>query len=438
MQRTVLKMMCAGIIILLVFGTPSMAMTIVKEHQSIHDNDRVMQNADDKIQEIFQKINETLIRSYVDYLSNNIGSRCTGTEGCQQAASYIHDQFEAMGLQVRYQNWSHKINKSSSDLLNAQNVEATQPGSDPSDDDAILFNAHYDTVPGTVGANDDGSGTVAVLAAASVLSQYSFKRTIKFVTFSGEEQGLFGSEAYVHELYDQQTPIMVELNADGVGRATTAETAHKIGLSATEDTRWMIDVMKNVTKTYGLNFDISTFWKVNRGLPFGFSDYFYFARYGYESISVWEADGDPNHHTPQDNISNINIGYLVNMTRHIAGTMAILADTQTAVPQVSIANPRFGKIIVNGVDRKNTQYLLSLVVGRINISADVRPGVNPIERVEFYYGHRLLFTDTEPPYTCLLNRLSVGIHKLRIVAYDTNGNSASDQVNILFVNLRTK
>ena len=60
----------------------------------------------------------------------------------------------------------------------------------PLDNSAIIFNAHYDSVAKGPGANDDGSGTVAVLAAAYALSHFDFKRTIKFVTFSGEEIGL--------------------------------------------------------------------------------------------------------------------------------------------------------------------------------------------------------------------------------------------------------
>jgi Zn-dependent M28 family amino/carboxypeptidase len=341
-------------------------------------------------------------------------------------------------MQVRYQNFTAKINKSDPTVVESQNVEATQQGSDSSYDDIIIFNAHYDSAKGTVGANDDGSGTVAVLAAAYVLSQYSFKRTMKFVTFSGEEQGLFGSDAYVRELYDQHIPVLVEFNADGIGRATTAEYGRKIRLSVTEDTGWITDIMQNMTKEYGLNFNITTFWKVNRDLPIGFSDYYPFARFGYESISIWEVDGDPNYHSPQDNISNINFSYLVNTTRHIAATMAILADTEVEVPQVYIANPRAGKIIYNDTILKNIKYVTSLIIDKTNIYAEVKQGLYAIDRVEFYYGNKLLFTDTEKPYEYMLNKRSIGLHKIKVVVYDSKGNTATDQMKILFFNIKTK
>jgi len=190
-------------------GPLAVSKTIATEHQQRGYQNTSTLTGDEKVQEILDKINETLVRNFMEYLVFDIGIRTTGTPGCQKAAFFIYDQFESMGLNVRYHNWNTRINRSDPDFLTGQNVEATQQGSDPTYDDIILFNAHYDTAKGTVGANDDGSGTVSVLAAAYVLSQYTFKRTMKFVAFSGEEQGLFGSEAYVRELYEQQTPVLV-------------------------------------------------------------------------------------------------------------------------------------------------------------------------------------------------------------------------------------
>jgi hypothetical protein len=437
MQRTGLKICCFFIITLMVIGPILSTKTTAKEQQAQYTQNPAF-NTDEKIQEILLKINETLVRNYMDYLLFEIGFRYTGTSGNQKAAQYISDQFEDMGLQVRTQNFTAKLNKSDTTLVESQNIEATQQGTNSSYDDTIIFNAHYDSAKGTVGANDDGSGTVAVLAAAYVLSQYSFKRSMRFVTFSGEEQGLYGSDAYVRELYDQHTPVLVEFNADGIGRATTAETRGKIRLSVTEDTGWIIDIMQNMTKEYGMNFNITTFWKVNRYLPMGFSDYYPFTRFGYESISVWETDGDPNYHSPGDNISNINMSYLVNTTRHIAATMALLADTDVEVPQVTIANPRAGKIMNNDTILKNIEHVTSLIIDKTTIIAEVKPGLHAIDRVEFYYGNTLLFTDTEQPYEYMLNKRSVGFHKIKVVVYDSEGNSATDQMRILFFNIKTK
>lgn len=436
MQRNTVKLCCLFVIILLVCGPMATLGTTTEKGRQNDMGTSEAFGTDEKIEEIIQKINETLVRDFMEYLVGKIGIRTTGTPGCQAAARYIYGQFETMGLQVRYQNFSAKVNKSILNWVTSQNVEATQQGTDPLYNEVIIFNAHYDTAKGTVGANDDGSGTVSVLAAAYVLSQYTFKRTLKFVTFSGEEQGLYGSQAYVRELYDARIPVLVEFNADGIGRATTAESAKKIRLSVTEDTGWMVAVLQNMTKAYGFNFDIKTFWKVNRGLPFGFSDYYHFVRRGYESISVWEADGDPNYHSPGDNISNVNFSYIVNMTRHIAASMGILADAEVEVPQIYISNPRHGKILYKDTILKNISNDVPLVLDKSTFSVAVTQGRWPIERVEFYYGSTYLCTDTEKPYECMLDKLSVGFHTIKAVVYDTNGTNAMDQMKIWFVNVK--
>ena len=168
-----IKNMCFFIITLMVIGPILTTKTIAKEQQAEH-RQNVMFNTDEKIQDILLKINETLVRNFMDYLVFEIGFRYTGTSGCQKAAQYISDQFEDMGLQVRTQNFTAKLNKSDPTVVESQNVEATQQGSNSSYDDIIIFNAHYDSAKGTVGANDDGSGTVAVLAAAYVTQPIQF------------------------------------------------------------------------------------------------------------------------------------------------------------------------------------------------------------------------------------------------------------------------
>jgi hypothetical protein len=436
MYRYVLKIFCFFVITLLIFEPVVTSKTLAQQNQQIDYKNTEALFTDEKIQEIIDKINDTLVRSFMEYLVFEIGCRYTGSAGCQKAANYIYHQFENMGIQVRYQNWSSRGNIWNPSFFISKNIEATQQGTDPNCDEVIIFNAHYDTVKGTVGANDDGSGIVGVLAAAYVLSQYNFKRTMKFVTFSGEEEGLLGSHAYATELYDQQTPVLVEFNADMIGRATTAENGRKIRLSVTEDAGWIADLMKNMTEDYALNFNITAGWSIDRDARRGGSDYFDFIQLGYESVCVWEGEGDPNMHTSQDNINNVNFSYLVNTTRHIASTMAILADTEIEVPQVYIANPRHGKIFYKDNIRKNIEYNIPIVLDETNIYAEVKQGVYPIDRVEFYYNDKLLFTDTEKPYEYMLNKRSIGLHMIQVIVYDTKGNSAIDQLEILFLNLK--
>jgi hypothetical protein len=434
MYRSKLKLFSLFVITFLICGPIVTSKTLAQENQQIDYKNMVILSSDEKIQEIIDKINETLVRSYLEYLLFKIGCRYTGSDGCQKAANYIFNQFENMGMQVRYQNWSAPGNIYNPVFFRSQNIEATHQGTDSNYEEVIIFNAHYDTVKETVGAIDDGSGTVGVLAAAYVLSQYNFKRTMKFVAVSGEEEGLLGSHAYATELYDQQTPVLIEFNADMIGKAATAENGRTIRLSVTEDAGWIADIMKNTTKEYGLNFNITAGWNISRDARHGGSDYFDFIQLGYESVCVWQAERDSNMHTPQDNISNVNFSYLVNTTRHIAATMAILADKEVEVPQVYITNPKHGKIFYNDNILKNIKYNTPIVIEETNIYAEVKQGAYAIDRVEFYDDNTLLFTDTEKPYEYLLNERSIGFHTIKVVVYDTKGNSAIDQMKILFLN----
>ena len=59
------------------------------------------QSIDPKIQEIIEKINETLVRNFMEYLVFEIGNRSTGTDGCKKAAQYIYQQFETMDLRYK-------------------------------------------------------------------------------------------------------------------------------------------------------------------------------------------------------------------------------------------------------------------------------------------------------------------------------------------------
>jgi hypothetical protein len=225
----------------------------------------------------------------------------------------------------------------------------------------------------------------------------------------------------------------VEFNADGIGQATSKETGKKIRLSLTEDAGWIAGTMENVSKDYGFNFNI-TRGQMNRDAKHGGSDYFEFLQLGYESVAVWQAEWK-NMHTPKDDINNVNFSYLVNTTRHIAATMAILADIDVEQPQIYIANPRYGKIFYSDNVQKTYRYRIPIIIDETNIYAEVKQGTYPIEKVEFYYDNKLLFTDTEKPYEYMLNKTSIGFHKIKVLVQDTQGNNATDEMKILFLNI---
>ena len=82
--------------------------------------------------------------------------------------------------------------------LNGVNIVAVKRGQES--DDAVFVGAHYDTVPNSPGADDNGAGVAALLELARVLAPYRFRRSIVLAALDMEEIGLMGARALVPEL----------------------------------------------------------------------------------------------------------------------------------------------------------------------------------------------------------------------------------------------
>ncbi|MDX5340527.1 MAG: M20/M25/M40 family metallo-hydrolase [Cyclobacteriaceae bacterium] len=112
------------------------------------------------------------------------------------------------------------------------NVVATLQGTNPKDDRIIIVSGHLDSRNKDVmdaegaapGANDDGSGVAVVLELARVLAQKEFSATIKFVAFTGEEQGLKGATYLADKAKEESWNIEAVLNNDIVGNSNSSET----------------------------------------------------------------------------------------------------------------------------------------------------------------------------------------------------------------------
>jgi Zn-dependent M28 family amino/carboxypeptidase len=117
-----------------------------------------------------------------------------------------------------------------------ENVLALLPGSDPDlKAQVVAFTAHYDhlgkTRAGVIypGADDDGSGTTAVLELAEAFTKNPIKpkRSLLFMTVTGEEKGLFGSQYYVNHPIIPLHQTIADLNMDMIGRIDTLHGAYK-------------------------------------------------------------------------------------------------------------------------------------------------------------------------------------------------------------------
>ncbi|MCF6297011.1 MAG: M28 family metallopeptidase [Flavobacteriaceae bacterium] len=158
--------------------------------------------------------------------------RRTGEKGTKLAANYIVNYYKHIGIKPLkgYDNYLQEIPEEffqGRSNASSQNIMAFIPGSEIPEE-IIVISAHYDHLgkKGEIiyyGADDDASGTSAVMQIAEAFQEakklgHGPKRSILFLNFTGEEEGLFGSKYYTsHPIFPLENTV-VNLNIDMVGR----------------------------------------------------------------------------------------------------------------------------------------------------------------------------------------------------------------------------
>ena len=274
-----------------------------------------LQSFSEEVIDMIQQLDGEMILGYLEDLTA-FGPRVTGNIECEEAGDYIYNEFQSMGLDVRYQDWSYYG-------YDDRNIEATLHGTNETSDEIYIICGHYDSVPDSPGADDDGSGTVAVLAAAYIMSQYSFNHTIRFVTFSGEEQGLLGSHEYVEEASENGDNIIAVLNVDMIGYAITEYDGNNVKVYENGFSEWITDFMDDISNQYYEYIELNV-------IPSGWSggsDHYSFWEFGYSATFSHEYEFNYYYHTPQDIIENMNITYSTKCSKLALATLAELAQT---------------------------------------------------------------------------------------------------------------
>ncbi len=274
-----------------------------------------LQSFSDEIIYMIQQLDAEILLRYLENLTG-FGPRVTGTIECEEAGDYIYNEFLSMGLEARYHDWSY-------DGYDDRNIEATLQGMNETSDEIYIICGHYDSVSGSPGADDDGSGVAALLSAAYIMSQYAVNYTIRFVAFSGEEQGLLGSHEYVEEAFGNGDNIVATLNADMIAFAISEFDGNNVKIYEDDFSEWITDFISDIGDEYyeyiGLNI-----------IPSGFSwgsDHYYFWEFGYNAIFCHEYKFNQYYHSPQDTIENLNITYLIKTSRLLLATLAELTQT---------------------------------------------------------------------------------------------------------------
>ena len=383
--------------------------------------------------EMIDQVDESLVFYYHDKLMS-FGARYTRSINCTLAGQYIYEEFEKMGLPVEFHEWKF-------DGFHSRNVVATLNGADPTSNAIFITSAHYDCTPGSLGANDDGSGVAAVLAAAKIMSQYSFNHTIRFIAFSGEEVGTYGSFTYARDAYKRGDNIIAVINPDMIGYADTTEGGRIIRFFHPERSAWIVDFATTVSEKYMDLIDLSVEPIPNyRG-----ADHQAFVDYGYDGVFIAHHDGYPWGNSPEDTPDRLNWTYQVKATKFLLAVMAEIAIKPIDV-QIILKTPyegcgyffnrpiiptHFGRYCFNEI-RGTT-----IILGRAIASVDVISN-EEIKFVIFCVDNNFIVWDSAPPYEWKIQGKHyppVGRHKLKVYAHTTSGKVASDEMDIWMLTL---
>lgn len=180
------------------------------------------QNLSSKIDK--ETLSTRLKKHVVILASDSLEGRKMNTKGGAKAAQYIQNGFSEVGVAPFFESYITSVEGS---IL--KNVVGVVEGTDEAlKSEFVVVGGHFDHVGFTKdslinrGADDNASGTAVVMELARIFKENPAKRTIIFVAFDGEEEGLLGSKEFVKEWNFNEKPIVAMVNFDMAGNLKAA------------------------------------------------------------------------------------------------------------------------------------------------------------------------------------------------------------------------
>jgi hypothetical protein len=199
---------------------------------------------DPVIEAMTKEVSSDSLKSYIIKMvsfgtRNTLSSTTDKNRGIGAARNWVLSKFNEFAKQsngrltaivdtTTYQGDGRRVDRA----INLGNVVATLKGTEPNDNRIFLITGHLDNMRSSAtdsvgdapGANDDASGSAAVLECARILSKRNFPATIIFMTVSGEEQGLLGATYMAKKARREGWNIEAVLNNDIMGSNNSSET----------------------------------------------------------------------------------------------------------------------------------------------------------------------------------------------------------------------
>ncbi len=338
---------------------------------------------------------ESYVRKLVSFgTRNTLSSQTDPKRGIGAAANWIFAEFEKIGnecggcLTVEKQTFLQEKGRRIPEPTNLTNVVATLKGTtDP--DRVYVVSGHYDsmcTSPTDAecdapGANDDASGSAAVIEMARVMSKQKFDATIIFMTVAGEEQGLLGATYFAEQAKLNKMNIEAMFTNDIIGGVLSHKSAadrnsvrifaegvpsneteaegnlrRSVGGENDSPARQLARFINDSANIYSPNFAVQIIYRRDRYLRGG--DHIPFLERGFTAVRFTEPHEDYTHQHQNVRTENgvqfgdlpefVDFGYIANVAKVNVASLASLALAPAKPKNVGIDTTR----LTNDTDLK--------------------------------------------------------------------------------------
>lgn len=255
----------------------------------------------------------------------NLGVKRRGTSPLQNTLNWLKAEYLSYGYTASQMEEFSFTNGTAT----CKNLVVTKTGT-LYPNTFVIICGHYDTITGK-GTNDNGSGIVTIFEVARLLRSIPTEYSVKFINFSGEEDGLIGSQNFVSSVVNGTSPkmdIRLVFNIDEVGgradRVNDTITCERDTGSPTSNNA------DSNTITNELIACVELYSPLNTYLNYAYaSDYMPFEENNEVITGFFERNESPHRHTANDLLVNMDPEYVYNIAKAATGAMLHFTNAST-------------------------------------------------------------------------------------------------------------
>lgn len=289
------------------------------------DGERMFRPIVDRVRQVTERVSVERIYRYAADLFG-FGSKYITEPGNRRATEYLVSTLESFGYDPELQ-WFEARG------VTTANVIARLEGTVDSQIVCVV-SSHYDSVRRGPGADDNTSGTAALLETARVLRDSGMPITIEFAFFTGEEAGLRGSREYVRRAQVGDKEIVCALNNDMIGWSNDQRLDNTIRYSnaGIRDIQHAAAIQFSELITYD-----ALYYKSTDAAA-------YYEAYGdiVGGIGSYPVLGNPNYHQASDRLSTINHRLVAEVAKTTVATIMLLASSPSRLTGLALRRSRVG------------------------------------------------------------------------------------------------